>query len=531
MDTLSNLLAGFGEVLTPANLLFALAGCVMGMVVGILPGFGPPAAMALLLPVTYIVGPIPGIIMIAAILYGSMYGGTITSVLMNVPGEPSSVATTLDGYPMAQLGRGGVALVIAAVGSFVGAAVGIVGMILAAPLAQAALSLGAREYFAIAVAGLALVVGLTGRSVVKGLISAIIGLSIGLIGLDPVLGTPRFTAGVPELFDGIDLVAVIMGLFGLSEMLVGLENRIVAQKTPQLGRVVPTREEWRRSAGPMARGSLIGFFIGLLPGSPGTTATFASYVLEKRLSKHRRQFGKGAVEGVAGPETANNSLGIATMVPMFTLGIPASVTMAILMGAFVVHGLTPGPLLFRDHPDIAWAVIASLFVGNVILLILNVPLIRVWLLILKVPYPVLFGVVVGLMMLGSYVVNGAALNILVLCVFGVLGYWLRKADIPLAPIALTMVLGPILETNLVRALLLSDGDVTTLWGSPFAAGFLSVGLATLVLPVVLAAVRRRRRPSEIEPAAAPPPVAVGTAHGRQVDTPGSGVQSQKETHE
>ncbi|CAN5116029.1 tripartite tricarboxylate transporter permease [soil metagenome] len=514
MDSISNLLGGFGTILSPTNLLFALAGCVLGMVVGILPGFGPPAAMALLLPVTYIVGPVPGIIMIAAILYGSMYGGTITSVLMNVPGEPSSVATTLDGYPMAKQGRGGVALVIAAVGSFVGATIGIIGLILAAPLAEAALSLGAREYFAIGIAGLALVVGLTGRSLTKGLISAMIGLAIGLVGLDPVLGTPRFTGGVPALFDGIDLVAVIMGLFGLSEMLVGLENRITKQRKPELGRLIPTSEDWRRSAGPMARGSIIGFFIGLLPGSPGTTATFASYVLEKRLSrKHRDQFGKGAVEGVAGPETANNSLGIATMVPMFTLGIPASVTMAILMSAFVVHGLTPGPLLFRDHPDIAWAIIASLFVGNVILLVLNVPLVRVWLLILRIPYAVLFGIVLGLMMLGSYVVNGAALNILVLCVFGLVGYWLRKADIPLAPIALTMVLGPILETNLVRALLLSDGDVTTLWASPFAAIFLALGVVTLALPFVLRLVRKRFGASPAAPLTPEDPPVVAAAPG------------------
>lgn len=494
MDTLSSLLNGFQDVLTPTNLLFALAGCILGMVVGILPGFGPPAAMALLLPVTYVVGPVPGIIMIAAILYGSMYGGTITSVLMNVPGEPSSVATTLDGYPMAKQGRGGVALVIAAAGSFVGATVGIVGMVLAAPLAMAALSLGARDYFAVAFVGLALVVGLAGRSLVKGLTCGILGLAIGLVGLDPVLGTPRFTAGVTELFDGIDLVAVIMGLFGLTEMLVGLEQKIVAGKVSGLGRIAPTREDWRRSVAPMARGSIIGFFIGLLPGSPGTAATFASYVFEKRLSKkHRHEFGKGAIEGVAGPETANNSLGIATMIPMFTLGIPSSVTMAIMMGAFIVHGLTPGPLLFRDRPDIAWAIIASLFVGNVILLILNIPLIKLWLLILKVPYPVLFSIVVGLMILGSYVVTGTAINILVLVASGLVGYALRKLDVPLAPIALTMVLGPILETNLVRAMLLSDGDVGTLFGSPFSATLLVVGLAALVIPSVTRLVVRAKR--------------------------------------
>ncbi|WP_167139318.1 tripartite tricarboxylate transporter permease [Diaminobutyricimonas sp. TR449] len=493
MDIFSSLLLGLQEVLTPVNLLFALAGCVLGMVVGILPGFGPPAAMALLLPVTFVVGPIPGIIMIAAILYGSMYGGTITAVLLNVPGEPSSVATTLEGFALAKKGRGGPALVIAAVGSFVGAFVGIIGMVLAAPLAMAVLTLGAREYFAIGVLGLALVVGLSGRHLIKGLVCALIGLSIGLVGLDPVMGTPRFTGGMPEFFDGIDLIAVVMGLFGLSEMLVGLEERVVTGRISKLGRIAPSREEWRRSWGPMARGSVIGFFMGLLPGSPGTAATFTSYVVEKKLAKREAQFGKGAIEGVAGPETANNALGIATMIPMFTLGIPSSVTMAIMMGAFIVHGLTPGPLLFRDHPDVAWAIIASLLVGNLLLLIMNVPLIRVWLLILRIPYPILFALVVGLMILGAFVVTGAAINILVLLVSGVVGYLLRKLDVPLAPIALTMVLGKILEENLVRALLLSDGDVSTLVASPFAATLLAVaGLALIGPPIFRLASRTRK---------------------------------------
>jgi putative tricarboxylic transport membrane protein len=503
VDTLSNLLDGFQAVLTPTNLIFAALGCILGMVVGILPGFGPPAAMALLLPVTFVIGPVPGIIMIAAILYGSMYGGTITAVLLNVPGEPSSVATTLDGFQMAKQGRGGPALVIAAVGSFVGATVGIIGMVIAAPLAMAALSLGARDYFAVAVLGLALVVGLSGRHLIKGLACAFIGLSIGLVGLDPVLGTPRLTGGIPELFDGIDLVAVIMGLFGLSEMLVGLEQRVVSGRIAKLDRLAPSREDWRRSVGPMARGSVIGFFMGLLPGSPGTAATFGSYVVEKRLSKHPEQFGKGAVEGVAGPETTNNSLGIATMVPMFTLGIPSSVTMSIMMGAFLVHGLTPGPLLFRDHPEVAWPIIASLAVGNVMLLIMNVPLIRVWLAILRVPYSILFAVVLGLMILGSFVVTGVPLNILVLLVSGVIGYALRKLDVPLAPIALTMVLGPILEENLVRALLLSDGDLSTLVSSTFSATLMAIALCALIVPPVARVVTRlRRRGSPKTPGAA-----------------------------
>lgn len=492
MDIFSNLMMGFQEVLSPLNLLFALLGCALGMVVGILPGFGPPAAMALLLPVTFVIGPIPGIIMIAAILYGSMYGGTITAVLLNVPGEPSSVATTLEGFQMAKQGRGGPALVIAAVGSFVGATIGILGMVVAAPLAMAALTLGAREYFAIGVLGLALVVGLSGRHLVKGLACAFIGLSIGLVGLDPVLGTPRFTGGMPDFFDGIDLIAVVMGLFGLSEMLVGLEERVVTGRISSLGRIAPSREDWRRSWAPMLRGSIIGFFMGLLPGSPGTAATFTSYVVEKKLSRRQNEFGKGAVEGVAGPETANNSLGIATMIPMFTLGIPSSVTMSIMMGAFIVHGLTPGPLLFRDHPQVAWAIIASLFVGNVILLIMNVPLIRVWLAILKVPYSILFATVVGLMVLGAYIVTSAPINILVLLIAGVVGYVLRKLDVPLAPIALTMVLGSILEENLVRALLLADGNVSTLVASPFSATLMALAFAALIVPPLIRVVTRKQ---------------------------------------
>ncbi len=506
VDIFSNLMMGFQEVLSPLNLLYAFLGCALGMIVGILPGFGPPAAMALLLPVTFVIGPIPGIIMIAAILYGSMYGGTITAVLLNVPGEPSSVATTIEGFQMAKQGRGGPALVIAAVGSFVGATIGIVGMVVAAPVAMAALTLGAREYFAIAVLGLALVVGLSGRHLIKGLACAFIGLSIGLVGLDPVLGTPRFTGGIPDFFDGIDLIAVVMGLFGLSEMLVGLEERVVTGRITKLGRIAPSRADWARSWAPMLRGSVIGFFMGLLPGSPGTAATFTSYVVEKRVSRRRHEFGKGAIEGVAGPESANNSLGIATMIPMFTLGIPSSVTMSIMMGAFIVHGLTPGPLLFRDHPDIAWAIIASLFVGNVILLIMNVPLIRVWLAILKIPYSILFALVVGLMLLGAYIVTGAPINILVLLVAGLVGYILRKLDVPLAPIALTMVLGSILEENLVRALLLSDGNVSTLVGSPFSATLMALAVAALIVPpLVRLLTARLRRDTPADDATVPHP--------------------------
>lgn len=501
MDPLNGLLLGLEQVFQPQNLIFAVVGCALGMVVGILPGFGPPAATALLLPVTFVIGPVPGIIMMAAIFYGSAYGGTITAVLLNVPGEPSSVATALDGYPLARQGRGGQALVIAAVGSFVGGLVATVGMVFAAPLATLALSFGPREYFGLTVFGLSIVVGLSGRHVVKGLVGAAIGLSVAIVGLDPVLGTPRFTGGHAELYDGIDLVALIMGLFGLSEMLIGLEERVVKGRITRVGRIAPTRSDWRRSAGPMARGSVIGFLTGLLPGNPGTASAFGSYALEKRLSRHKDEFGTGAVEGVAGPETANNALNISTMIPMFILGIPSSVTMAILMGAFIIHGLAPGPLLFRDDPDIAWAIIASLFVSNLILLVMNVPLIRVWLVVLRIPYPILFASVTGLMALGAYAVELAPVNILILVIAGVIGYILRKLEIPLAPIALTTVLGPLLEENLVRSLLLADGDATTFTRSPLALVFLIAAVAVLLVPPalkVLKGVRRRQARQLVE---------------------------------
>lgn len=497
MDPLSGLLLGFEQVLQPANLLFALLGCVLGMLVGILPGFGPPAATALLLPVTFVIGPVPGIIMMAAIFYGSAYGGTITAVLLNIPGEPSSVATMLDGYPMAKKGRGGQALVIAAVGSFIGGLVATIGMVFAAPLATAALAFGPREYFGLTIFALSLVVGLSGRHVVKGLLSAVIGLSIGIVGLDPVLGTPRFTGGSPIFFDGINLAALVMGLFGLSEMLIGLEERLSKGKVIRINRIAPTRQDWARSAGPIGRGTIIGFFTGLLPGNPGTASAFGSYALEKRLSKHKEEFGHGAVEGVAGPEAANNSLNVSTMIPMFVLGVPSSVTMAILMGAFIMHGLTPGPLLFRDNPDVAWAIIASLFVGNLMLLIMNVPLIRVWLFVLRVPYSILFAVVVGLMAIGAYVVDGAPFNILILAVSGVAGYIMRKLEMPLAPIALTMVLGSMLEQNLVRSLLLADGEVSTFAQSPLALTFLIGAVCVFIFPPVMKLLQRRNSPKTV----------------------------------
>ncbi|SCL25411.1 putative tricarboxylic transport membrane protein [Micromonospora pallida] len=480
MDALGHLAAGFATVLTPANLALAFLGCVLGMLVGVLPGFGPAAAMSLLLPITFTMGPTSAIIVLAAILYGSAYGGTITAVLLNVPGETSSVATTLDGYRMARQGRAGQALSIAAIGSFVGGLVGLLGFILATPLSRLALAFGPAEFFGLTLLGLVLVIGLATGSVAKALVSAAIGLAVGVVGIDPGAGIPRFTMGQPDFYDGINIIPLVMGLFGISELLTSIER---SAKTPQplrVNRILPSRTDLRRSVLPIARGSVIGFFIGLLPGSPGATCSFTSYVVEKRFSKHRGEFGKGAIEGVAGPETANNSMAISAMIPMFTLGIPTSATMAVMMGAFTINGLVPGPLLFQQNADVAWAIIASMFVGNVILLVLNIPLVRIWIAFLRIPYRVLYVVVFAFLLLGAYSLDNSVFNIYVMLFFGLLGYALRKVDVPLAPAALTIVLGPIMESSLRTALSLSRGDLSVLVGSPMSATLISLAALLLV---------------------------------------------------
>jgi putative tricarboxylic transport membrane protein len=494
------LLEGFLTVLSPENLLLAFIGCVLGMLVGVLPGFGPAAATSLLLPITFTLGPTAAIIVLAAILYGSAYGGTVTAVLLNVPGETSSVATTLDGYKMARQGRGGQALAIAAIGSFIGGIVGLLGFVLAVPLSNLALMFGPAEFFGLTIFGLALVAGLGGRSIVKALISGGLGLIVGLVGIDYITGTPRYTFGQPELLDGINLVPIVMGLFGISELFVSIERMTKTPKPIKVTTIWPTKEDFRRSVAPIGRGSIIGFFMGLLPGSPGAATSFTSYVVEKRLSKHPEQFGKGAIEGVAGPETANNSLSISSMIPLFTLGIPTSATMAIMMGAFTVNGLIPGPLLFTQHPEVAWAIIASMFVGNVILLILNLPLAKVWVSFLKIPYPVLFAFVLAIMMVGAYTIEGSAFNVIVMLLAGLIGYGLRKIDLPLAPIALTIVLAPLMEQSLRTALSISRGDPAILFHSPLSS-FLLVGavLAIAGFGVRGAVVARKNRLSTSAP--------------------------------
>ncbi len=480
------LLTGLLSILTVHHLLFALLGCVLGMVVGVLPGFGPAAAVSLLIPVTFGLDATTAIITLAAILYGAAYGGTITAVLLRIPGEASSVATTLDGYAMARRGRGGPALVIAAIASFVGGLVGVVGFVLVAPFSRVALEFGAPELTLVAVLGLALITAFAGSSPGRAMVSVGIGVLVASVGIDQGQGVQRFTFGQPELFAGISLVAVVMGAFGLSEVLAQVARRGSGPGAPlAVGRLLPTRSDLRRSSIPLLRGSVIGFFMGLLPGSPGAATSLASYAAEKRLSRqHRDEFGRGAVEGVAGPEAANNALAVSSMIPLFTLGIPTSATVAIMAGAFTVNGLIPGPLLFRDDPEVAWGIIASFLVGNVILLVLNVPLARVWVALLRVPFPYLMALIAVFLLLGTYSIGGTTFNVFVMVAAGALGFLLQRVGVPLTPMVLALILVPMVEDNFQRSLALSRGDYAVFTEGPISTALLALIALAVVLTVL-----------------------------------------------
>ena len=482
METLDHLLAGLAAAMSLQNLAFALAGCILGTLVGVLPGVGPAAGTAILIPLTFNLDPAGAIIMLSAIYYGAMYGGTITSVLLNVPGEAASVITCIEGYQMARQGRGGAALGIAAIGSFIGGTVAVIALVIvAAPLAALALKFGPPEFFALMLFGLCLVTGLAGRSLTAGVLLTVAGLLVAMIGIDPVRGAPRFTFGMPELYDGLGFIPVVMGLFGIGEILATAEKPYREIIRTNLRDVMPNAAEWKASLGAIWRGTGIGFFLGLIPGVGAIIPTFMSYILEKRISKHPEKFGTGVIEGVAGPETANNAYANAAMVPLLTLGIPSSPTIAILMGAFIINGLTPGPFLFSETPILVWTIIASFFIGNVILLILNLPLVGLWAKILEVPYQY---IVVGTLLfcvIGAYSINSSVFDIWVMLIFGVIGYLLRKLDFPLAPFVLGLILGPMLEKSLRTSLEMSAGDFTIFLTRPITVSLLI--LAVVVLAV------------------------------------------------
>lgn len=486
VDVLNQLLGGFASALTPENLLFALIGCILGTLVGVLPGVGPVAGTAILIPLTLSMNPTSAIIMLGAIFYGSQYGGTITSVLLNTPGEAASAITAIDGFQMTKKGRAGVALGIAAIGSFVGGIIATAGLVIAAkPLGSLGLKVGPPEFFGLMVLGISLLVALAGRSMVKALISGVLGLLIALVGIDPVVGMPRFTFGNEHLLDGVSFVAVIVGIFGLSEILVSVtpEGSTRALKGG-LRAMLPNKTDMRRAAPAIGRGSIIGFLTGLVPGLTGTVTSLLSYGAETKFSKHRKELGTGAIEGVAGPETANNAHANSALIPLFTLGIPASPTIAVLMGAFLQQGLTPGPSLFTEHSEIAWAIIASLFIGNLICLILNVPLISVWTSILKIPHPILLAVIMIFLVVGSYTINYSVFDVFVMIFFGIVGLVFRRLDVPMAPLVLTLVLGPLMERSLRESLEISQGAFSIFATRPFALIFILIGAAIMLTPLL-----------------------------------------------
>lgn len=492
MDVLNNLLLGFAHILTPEMILFAIIGCALGMLTGVLPGFGTPSATALLLPLVFVLDPTASIVMISAIYYGSMYGGTITTVLLNIPGEVASVATGIDGYQMTKRGEAGKALAISAVGSFIGGLLAVIGLLFASNLAIFALELTFMDVFALSLLALMLVIGLAGKSLVKALLSGVIGLLISTVGLDHFTSTPRFAFGVSDLYDGIDYIAVIMGIFGLVEILQNLANRRRLDLTSNVGSLRLRWRDVRDSLGAMGRGTVIGFLFGLIPGSPAAASAFTSYAVEKRVSKTPERFGHGAIQGVAGPETANNALGISNFIPLLTLGIPSSSTMAIIFSALIVNGLQPGPQLFAQHPEIAWGVIASLLLSNLILLIMSLPLVRVWVLVLRVPTHILYPITLGVMTIGAYALHNSVFDVLVMWAAGLLGLAMRHFEIPLTPLALTLVLGPMLEANLRRALSLGGDPAATFFSSPVAV-IAYVAIALILLVKVALAVRSRGR--------------------------------------
>lgn len=479
MDAVQHLMAGLGAAMSPGNLMFAFAGCMLGTLIGLLPGLGPAAGTAILIPLTFSLDATGAIIMLCAIYYGAMYGGTITSVLINVPGEAASVITCIDGYAMARQGRAGSALAIAAIGSFVGGTAATIALVVVAiPLATLALKFGPAEFFGLMVAGLCLVIGLAGKNLMAALLMTVLGLLLAMIGLDPVRGAPRFTFGLPELYDGIGFVPVVMGLFGIGELLLAAERRETRMIEADLKKWNPTKEEWRASAGAIGRGTVIGFVLGLIPGVGAIVPTFMAYVLEKRVSKTPERFGNGAIEGVASAETANNAYANASMVPLLALGVPSSPTIAVLMGAFIVNGITPGPFLFTERPELVWTVIASFFVGNVILLILNLPLVGLWAKLLRIPFSYMCTGVLIFCVIGAYGLKQSLFDVWIMLGFGVLGYLLRKLDLPLAPAILALILGPMMERSLRTTLEISAGSFAIFLDRPLA-------LALLTIPVIV----------------------------------------------
>jgi putative tricarboxylic transport membrane protein len=494
MFDFAGLLQGFQIALSPVNLLWCFIGSVLGTAVGVLPGLGPAATIALLLPISMKMGsPITAIILMSGIFYGAMYGGSTTSILLNIPGEAASVVTCIDGYQMAKKGRAGAALGVAAIGSFIAGTFGVVGLTaMAPPLAEAALKFGPPEYFSLTVLGLLMATYLTGDNPIKGLIMAIFGLLLGSVGLDPLSGAVRFAFGIPDLQSNIDFVTIAMGLFGVGEILISLEESEVASiVTTKIKNVFPTLVDLAQSTWAMIRGSVIGFAVGILPGGGAVLASLISYAVEKKVSKHPEEFGQGAIAGVAGPEAANNSAASSSFIPLLTLGIPGNASTAMIFAALLIHGITPGPFLLKEHADVFWGVVASMYIGNVMLLVLNLPLVGMWAQLLRVPYAFMAPMIMVLTLVGVYSVNNSVFDIWVMLVMGILGYLARKLKFDLGPLLLAFVLGPIMERSLRQALLMSHGGFGIFFTRPISGGLMATAIL-FVLYNIWSAQRKKR---------------------------------------
>jgi putative tricarboxylic transport membrane protein len=489
-----NLALGCQVAFTTANLLYCFAGVFIGTLIGVLPGIGPVGTISMLLPVTFGIHPTSAIIMLAGIYYGAQYGGSITSILVNIPGEVTSVVTCLDGYQMARQGRAGPALGIAAFGSFIAGTIGtIILMFVAQPLSGVGIKFGPPEYFALIILALTLLSYLAHGSMIKAIIMAILGVALSQIGIDVVTGRVRFTFGIIDLEDGLGLAPVFMGLFGVGEVLLNLEKSLdIEVFREKIKGLLPNLRDWMESIGAIIRGTFLGFFLGILPGGGAIISTFVSYALEKKLSKRPGKFGTGAIEGVAGPESANNAASSGAFIPLFVLGLPSNAITALLLGALIIHGVHPGPFLISKHPEIFWGTIISMYIGNIMLLILNLPLIGLWVKVLKVPYRILFPFLLLLCIIGSYSINSSKFDVFVMFIFGIVGYLFKKFDYEPAPLVMAFVLGPILENSLRQSLLISGGSMLIFLTKPISVSCLSIALLVLISPILFHKSRRIR---------------------------------------
>lgn len=495
MDALTHLLMSFKVALEPMNVFLCFCGCVLGTFVGVLPGLGPAASMSLLLPLTFTLSPPQAIILLSGIYYGAMYGGSTTSILVNIPGEAASVVTCLDGYQMARKGRAGTALGIAAIGSFVAGTFSVIMlMVFAPPISSIALKFGPPEFVSLAFLGLSLVTYLASGSMLKALIMACVGLLLGFMGSDIVTGVDRFTLNLTPLLDGVGLIPVCMGLFGISEVLLNLEQadkkaEIIQKKIRNLW---PTRKDMKDSAGAMTRGSILGFFLGVIPGGGALLGSFVSYAVEKKIARDPETFGQGNIRGVAGPESANNAGATGAFVPLLTLGIPCNVIMAILMGGLMIHGVEPGPRLIIDNPDVFYGLVGSMYIGNAMLLVINLPLIGIWVKLLKLRYSLLFPLILFFCLIGAYTTGNTVYDIYAMIVFGVVGYLMKKFEYEPAPLVLALVLCPIMERAFRQSLIMSSGSPWIFVTRPISATLVVVAITILLSPIILRLIKKER---------------------------------------